>query len=110
VTTLRHHHAHTNLQKGFAAALVREGPAMDALLPPRLYYTVREAADVLRMSVVTVYRKTRTKEIPCRYEGRKVLIPAAYVESRQDNPDPPDAPPRKRGRGRPRKSGPDWAQ
>lgn len=82
---------------------------MDALLIPRLYYTIAEAAVALRMSKVTLYRKTKSGEIPCRYEGRKVLIPADYVE--QHKRTPPAAPaPAPRRTGRPRKLGPDWAQ
>jgi excisionase family DNA binding protein len=78
----------------------------DALLIPRLYYTVPEAAMALRMSKVTLYRKAKLGLIPSRREGRKVLIPAAYVEQHGG---PLSAPPVNRG-GRPRKSGPDWAQ
>jgi excisionase family DNA binding protein len=79
----------------------------DALLSPRLYYTVPEAATALRMSKVTLYRKAQRGEIPSRREGRKVLIPATYVEQHGG---PLSTPPSANRGGRPRKSGPDWAQ
>lgn len=85
---------------------------MDALLIPRFYYTIKEAAIALRSSKVTLYRKTKSGEIPCRYEGRKVLIPADYIEQhkRSPAPEPQATAPVKNKGGRPRKLGPDWAQ
>jgi excisionase family DNA binding protein len=45
------------------------------------FYTVRQTADVLSISTLTVYRRTATGEIPSTRMGRKVLIPAAYIEN-----------------------------
>jgi excisionase family DNA binding protein len=47
----------------------------------RQFYTVRQTADALSISALTVYRRTATGEIPSTRMGRKVLIPAKYIEN-----------------------------
>jgi excisionase family DNA binding protein len=79
----------------------------DPTFDPRPWYTVPEAARALRMSKVTLYRKAQSGKIPSRREGRKVLIPAWFVEQGSKAPEPEPAPaPPKRGPGRPRKPAP----
>jgi excisionase family DNA binding protein len=51
-----------------------------------LLYTIREAAEALRVSRATVYRMTQAGELPTVHIGTAVRIPAAalarYVEDR----------------------------
>jgi excisionase family DNA binding protein len=48
---------------------------------PQQFYTVAQTAKVLGVSSLTVYRRTSTGEIPSTRMGRKVLIPAAFIEA-----------------------------
>ena len=43
------------------------------------FYTVAEAATLLRVSKITIYRNTESGKIPRAKVGKRVLIPAAYV-------------------------------
>ncbi|MDR2662722.1 MAG: excisionase family DNA-binding protein [Treponema sp.] len=45
------------------------------------FYSVAQAAKALNVVPLTVYRRTATGEIPSTRMGRKVLIPAAYIEN-----------------------------
>jgi excisionase family DNA binding protein len=45
------------------------------------FYSVAQAAKSLNVAKLTVYRRTMTGEIPSTRMGRKVLIPAAYIEN-----------------------------
>ena len=44
-------------------------------------YTVKEAAKLLPVSEVTLYRHTKNGDIPTTRIGRKVLIPASYIKA-----------------------------
>jgi excisionase family DNA binding protein len=44
------------------------------------FYTVAQTAKALNVVPLTVYRRTATGEIPSTHMGRKVLIPAAFIE------------------------------
>jgi excisionase family DNA binding protein len=44
------------------------------------FYSVTQAAKSLNVAKLTVYRRTATGEIPSTRMGRKILIPAAYIE------------------------------
>jgi excisionase family DNA binding protein len=44
------------------------------------FYTVAQAAKSLNVAKLTIYRRTTTGEIPSTRMGRKVLIPAMYIE------------------------------
>jgi excisionase family DNA binding protein len=48
---------------------------------PQQFYSVAQAAKSLNVAKLTVYRRTATGEIPSTRMGRKVLIPAAYIEN-----------------------------
>lgn len=44
------------------------------------FYTVEEAAKLLRVSKITVYRNTESGKIPrAKVGGKRILIPAAYL-------------------------------
>ncbi len=43
------------------------------------FFTVAEAAKVLRVSTITIYRNTEKGIIPRAKVGKRVLIPASYV-------------------------------
>jgi excisionase family DNA binding protein len=45
------------------------------------FYTVAQTAETLNVAKLTVYRRTTTGEIPSTRMGRKVLIPAAFIEN-----------------------------
>jgi excisionase family DNA binding protein len=45
------------------------------------FYSVAQTAKSLNVAKLTVYRRTATGEIPSARVGRKVLIPAVYVEN-----------------------------
>lgn len=82
---------------------------MQQVLLPRLWYTIQEAAEALRMSTGAIYKLTKRGTMESRRIGRKLLIPAHVVEgraARENTDDPPEqapAEPQKRSRGRPRK-------
>ena len=44
------------------------------------FFSIRQAADVLLISKVTVWRKIQEGEIPSARIGRRVLIPAEFFE------------------------------
>jgi excisionase family DNA binding protein len=48
---------------------------------PQQFYTVAQTAKALNVVPITIYRRTATGEIPSTRMGRKVLIPAAYIET-----------------------------
>jgi excisionase family DNA binding protein len=48
---------------------------------PQQFYTVAQTAKSLSIANLTVYRKIAAGEIPSTRIGRKVLIPAAYIET-----------------------------
>jgi len=48
------------------------------------FYTVAEAAKVLRVSTITIYRNTESGIIPRAKVGKRVLIPASYVQGLSD--------------------------
>lgn len=45
------------------------------------FYTVNEAAEMLQVSIVTVYRYVENGKIPCKRVGRAIRIPASYFET-----------------------------
>ena len=45
------------------------------------FYSIRQTAEVLNVSYQTVFRKISEKEIPSIRMGKKVLVPAAFIES-----------------------------
>jgi excisionase family DNA binding protein len=45
------------------------------------FYSVAQAAKSLNVAKLTVYRRTATGEIPSIRVGRKILVPAAYIET-----------------------------
>lgn len=49
------------------------------------YYTVEEAAKILGMSMITIYRHTKNGKIPCKRIGRNIRIPSTYLEPKKDN-------------------------
>ncbi len=46
---------------------------------PECYYTVKEAAHILKISADTIFHRTKAGTFPCRKIGRRVLIPASFV-------------------------------
>jgi excisionase family DNA binding protein len=44
------------------------------------FYTVRQTAEVLNVSYLTVFRKVTSKEIPSIRMGRKILVPVTFIE------------------------------
>ena len=45
------------------------------------FYSIRQTAEVLNVSYQTAFRKITEKEIPSIRMGKKVLVPAAFIES-----------------------------
>jgi excisionase family DNA binding protein len=45
------------------------------------FFTIGEAASILRVSRVTIHRKLSSGEIPVTRLGKRVLIPAAWFEN-----------------------------
>ena len=48
------------------------------------FYTVTQAADILNLSKLTVWRKVRSGEIPSTYLGKRPLIPEKYFQQLRD--------------------------
>ena len=48
---------------------------------PRRFYTVAEAAEVLRMSKATVYRRVQDGELRAVRIGHRVVIPVAVLDA-----------------------------
>jgi excisionase family DNA binding protein len=48
---------------------------------PSQFYTVRQIAEVLNVSYLTAFRKITDKEIPSIRMGRKILVPAAFIDN-----------------------------
>jgi excisionase family DNA binding protein len=48
---------------------------------PKQFYTVRQTAEALNVSYQTVFRKVTDKEFPSMRLGRKILVPAAFIDS-----------------------------
>jgi excisionase family DNA binding protein len=44
------------------------------------FYTIDEASLILRVSRITIYRKRKTGEIKTIKFGRRILIPASFLE------------------------------
>ena len=49
----------------------------------RKFFNIREAAEKLRVSKITLYRGTASGEIPSRKVGARTVIPASYFETKQ---------------------------
>jgi excisionase family DNA binding protein len=61
--------------------------ATNGELPPqRVTYTVREVADYLGLHYHTVLVMTHSGEIPSRYFGRHIRIPASWVREQGEAP------------------------
>jgi excisionase family DNA binding protein len=45
------------------------------------FYTVRQTAEILSVSYQTVFRKVTDKEFPSMRLGRKILVPATFIDS-----------------------------
>jgi excisionase family DNA binding protein len=50
-------------------------------LPNKALFSVREAAEILGIHYITLYRMTESKEIPCVRVRRRVFISRNYIES-----------------------------
>ena len=48
------------------------------------FYSVKEVAELLCVSKSLIYDKVYKKEIPVKRIGRRILIPASYVEEMLD--------------------------
>jgi excisionase family DNA binding protein len=48
------------------------------------FFTIEEAAKILRVSRVTIYRKMNTGELKVTHFGRRVLIPASFFDQLAD--------------------------
>jgi len=46
-----------------------------------VYYSVREAADILRISEDGLWQKCRTRKVPHHRRGRRYLFTAADIEA-----------------------------
>jgi excisionase family DNA binding protein len=44
------------------------------------FYSVRQTAEVLNVSYLTVFKKVTKKEFPSIRMGRKILVPVAFIE------------------------------
>ena len=44
------------------------------------FYTVKQTAEALNTSYITIYRKISTKEMPSIKLGKKNLIPVAFID------------------------------
>ena len=44
------------------------------------FYSVRQAAEILNVSYLTVFRKITEKSFPSIRIGRKILVPAAFID------------------------------
>jgi len=44
----------------------------DQIEKPREFYTVRQLADLLQLTEITIYRKIKSAELPCHSIGRRV--------------------------------------
>ncbi|MDR0403457.1 MAG: excisionase family DNA-binding protein [Treponema sp.] len=51
---------------------------------PNQFYTVRQMADALNESYLTVFRKVTDKEFPSIRLGRKILIPASFLKELEE--------------------------
>jgi excisionase family DNA binding protein len=49
-----------------------------------IFFTIEEAAKILRVSRVTIYRKMNTGELKATHFGRRVLIPASFFNQLAD--------------------------
>ena len=47
----------------------------------KVFYSVKELAELLMVSKSCIYCKIEAKEFPCKRVGRRVLIPASFVEA-----------------------------
>ena len=55
---------------------VKEG----AKPPKKFFYTVRELAGMLRVSASCIYVRLESREWPSKRVGKRLLIPAKFVE------------------------------
>lgn len=44
------------------------------------YYTVKEAAEKLKCSEITLYRQAKAGNVPSKRVGSRVMIPGSYVD------------------------------
>jgi excisionase family DNA binding protein len=56
------------------------------------FYSVSKAKELLNVSRLTVYRKIAEKEIPAIRLGRKILIPASFLQELEDKSRVPKQP------------------
>lgn len=47
----------------------------------KLFYSVKELAELLMVSKSSIYTRIESQEFPCKRIGRRVLIPASFVEA-----------------------------
>lgn len=45
------------------------------------YYTVKEAAEILGVSVSLIYDAVKKGKIPCRKIASRILIPASFIDA-----------------------------
>jgi excisionase family DNA binding protein len=48
------------------------------------FHTIKQTAELLQVSPLTVWRKTQTGEIPATRLGRRVLIPDEFFDQLKD--------------------------
>lgn len=53
--------------------------AKEGAKTPKFFYTVKEFAKILEVSSSSIYTRIESKEIPCKKIGRRILIPAKFV-------------------------------
>lgn len=54
---------------------------MEEKQQPKLFWTVRDLAELLGVSKSLIYDRIYKQEIPCKRLGARILIPAAYVDA-----------------------------
>jgi len=48
------------------------------------FLSVKDFVELTSLSIPTVFRKIKTKEIPCTRIGRKILIPASFLKELEE--------------------------
>ena len=55
-------------------------PTEKAVKTRKLFYSVKELAELLLVSKSFIYCKVESKEFPSRRVGKRILIPATFIE------------------------------
>ena len=48
------------------------------------FVSVNELVTATRLSLPTIHRKIKSKEIPCTRMGRRILIPASFLKELEE--------------------------